>query len=74
MIIIIIYGVAMIIIIIYCWRCYYILIGCGICKLANVVEDDTKAPFSITTTPRCKGRHNSILWIAPLILDPYLIM
>ena len=25
-------------------------------KLATVVEDDQKAPFSIATTPRCRGR------------------
>ena len=25
-----------------------------------------KAPFSIATTPRCRGGHNSFPWIAPL--------
>ena len=24
-------------------------------KLAKVVEGDTKAPFSVASTPRCKG-------------------
>ena len=27
---------------------------------------DQKAPFSIATTPRCKGGCNSFPWIAPL--------
>ena len=40
----------------------------------TVVEGDLKAPFSIATTTRCKGGHYSFLLIAPLILDPYLIM
>ena len=30
-------------------------------KLATVVEGDPKAPFSITTTPRCRGGHYSFL-------------
>ena len=34
--------------------------------LATLVEGDPKAPFSIATTPRCRGRRNSIPWIAPL--------
>ena len=34
--------------------------------LATVVEGDPKAPFSIATTPRCKGGHYSFPWIAPL--------
>ena len=32
----------------------------------TVVEGDQKAPFSIATTPRCKGGRNSFPWIAPL--------
>ena len=36
------------------------------CKLATVVESDSKAPFSIATTPRCRGGCYSFLWIAPL--------
>ena len=34
-------------------------------KLATVVEGDPKAPFSIATTPRYRGRY-SFPWIAPL--------
>ena len=34
--------------------------------LATVVEGDSKAPFSIATTSRCRGGHNSFLWIASL--------
>ena len=37
-------------------------------KLATVVEDDQKAPFSIATTPKCRGGHYSFPWIAPLYL------
>ena len=32
----------------------------------TVVEGDQKAPFSIATTPRCRGRRYSFPWIAPL--------
>ena len=33
-------------------------------KLTTFVEDDTKAPFSIATTPRCwRGRY-SIPWVS----------
>ena len=32
----------------------------------TLVEGDPKAPFSIATTPRCRGRCYSILRIAPL--------
>ena len=35
-------------------------------KLATVVEGDPKAPFSIATTPSCRGGHYSFPWIAPL--------
>ena len=35
-------------------------------KLATIVEGDPKAPFSIATTPRCKGGVYSIPRIAPL--------
>ena len=40
----------------------------------TVVEGDPKVPFSIATTPRCRGERNSFLWIAPFTVDPYLIM
>ena len=35
-------------------------------KLATIVEGDPKAPFSIATTPRCRGGRHSIPRIAPL--------
>ena len=35
-------------------------------KLATLDEGDPKAPFSIDTTPKCKGGRNSFPWIAPL--------
>ena len=41
-------------------------------KLATVIEGDQKAPFSIATTPRCRGRHYSFPWIAPLYPLPYI--
>ena len=34
-------------------------------KLATLVENDLKAPFSIATTQRCRRGHYSILLIAP---------
>ena len=35
-------------------------------KLVTFVESDTRAPFSIATTPRCRGGRYSFLWMAPL--------
>ena len=35
-------------------------------KLATIVEGNQKAPFSIATTPRCRGGCYSFPWIAPL--------
>ena len=35
-------------------------------KLETVVEGNQKAPFSIATTPRCRGGRYSLPWIAPL--------
>ena len=35
-------------------------------KLATVIEGDQKAPFSIATTPRCRGGRYSFPWIATL--------
>ena len=35
-------------------------------RLATVVEDNQKAPFSIATTARCRGGRYSFPWIAPL--------
>ena len=34
--------------------------------MATVVEGNPKAPFSIATTPRCRGGHYSFPWIDPL--------
>ena len=31
-------------------------------KLVTLLEGDPKAPFSIATTPRCRGGHYSIPW------------
>ena len=42
-------------------RRYVILV-----KLATIVEGDPKAPFSIATTPRCRGGRYSIPRIAPV--------
>ena len=39
-----------------------------------LVKGDPKAPFSFATTTRCWKRRHSFLRIAPLTLDPYLIM
>ena len=33
--------------------------------MATVVKGDQKAPFSIATTPRCRGGCYSFPWIAP---------
>ena len=35
-------------------------------KLVTVVESDLKAPFSVATTPRCRGGRDSFPGIAPL--------
>ena len=35
-------------------------------KLATIVENDPKAPFSIVTTPRCKEGRYAFTWIASL--------
>ena len=43
-------------------------------KLTTVVEGALKAPISIATTLRCRGARYSFAWIAPLTVDPYLIM
>ena len=32
----------------------------------RVIESDLKAPFSISTTPRCRGGRYSFVWIVPL--------
>ena len=45
---------------------HHIYIYIYIVKLATVVEGDQKAPFSIATTPKCRGGRYSFPWIAPL--------
>ena len=42
--------------------------------MATIVEGNPKAPFSIATTPRCKGGRYSFLELLYFTLDPYLIM
>ena len=42
-------------------------------KLATLVEGDLKAPFSIATTPRCRGSATSFPGLVHFTLDPYLI-
>ena len=42
----------------------YIYIYISWIELVTVVEGDPKTPFSIATTPRCRGRY-FLLWIAP---------
>ena len=41
-------------------------------KLATLVEGDPKAPFSIATTPKCRGRRHSIPWIALLEIELFI--
>ena len=36
-------------------------------KLVTYIKSDPKAPFSIATTPRCRGGHYFIPWIVPLV-------
>ena len=43
-------------------------------KLATLVEGNPKAPFSIATTPMCRGGHYSFPGLLYFTLDPYLIM
>ena len=45
--------------------CFQDLFNISKVKLAMVVEGDQKSPFSIATTPRCRGGRYSFLWIAP---------
>ena len=43
-------------------------------KLATIVEGNPKAPFSIATTPRCRGGRYSFPGFPFFTPDPYLIM
>ena len=42
--------------------------------MVTVVERDPKAPFLITTTPRCKGEPHSFPWIVPLTFNSCLML
>ena len=35
-------------------------------NLVTLVEGDQKAPFSVATTPRCRGGRSFFPWITPL--------
>ena len=62
---------------IYIYIYIYIIVYCTYIYISwlIIVEDDpTKASFSIAITLRCKEGCCSFLWVAPLTLDPYLIM
>ena len=43
-------------------------------KLATIVEGNPKAPFSIATTPMCRGGRYSFPGLHYFTLDPYLMM
>ena len=43
-------------------------------KLATIVEGNPKAPFSIATTPRCRGGRYSFPGWLYFTLDPHFIM
>ena len=43
-------------------------------KSVTLVKDNSKAPFSIATTPRCRGRRYAIPGLLHFTLDQYLIM
>ena len=51
-----------ILIYIYIYKYIYIIYKV---MLVTTVDGDTKAPFSIVTTPRYRERRYSIPWIAP---------
>ena len=43
-------------------------------NLATIVEGNPKVPFSIATTPRCRGGRYYFPGLLYFTLDPYLIM
>ena len=45
-----------------------------VCVYIVIKEGNPKAPFSIATTLKCRGKHYSFPWTAPLTLDLHLIM
>ena len=52
------------------WFCLVL----GHIESATIVEGDTKAPFSIATTPSCKESATPFPGLLDFNLDPYLIM
>ena len=55
------------------YEVFYLLIIKKV-KMATIVEGDPKAPFSIATTPRCRGGRYSFPRLLHFTHDPYLIM
>ena len=56
------------------WVLWHINLLWVISKLATIVEGNPKAPFSIATTPMCRGGRYSFPGLLYFTLDPYLIM
>ena len=52
----------------------YIVISKVKVKMATIVEGNPKAPFSIASTPMCRGGRYSFPGLLYFTLDPYLIM
>ena len=52
--------------------CVFVCVYIHIKKLATIVEGDLKAPFSIATTPRCRGGRYSFPGLLYFTLDPTL--
>ena len=53
----------------YIYICMYTYVYIYIIKLLmTAVESDPKAPFSIATTPMCRGEQYFISWIVPLLM------
>ena len=53
---------------------FFLLLSNKKVKLATIVKGDLKAPFSIATTPRCRGGRYSFPGLLYFTLDPYLII
>ena len=43
-------------------------------KLATLLADVSKAPFSVATTPRCRGGRYSFPGLLLFTLNPYFVM
>ena len=52
----------------------YIYIYIYVVKLSTLVEGDTKAPFSLATTPTSRESAATFLALVHFTLDPTLIM